>query len=784
MGLYNNTLPPQQIPYSRKNKNWRKKHLDWADNHSFFRYSAVRKSLMHKKKNYDLVNGKLNMKDIIHLVNPEDLKDSTMPTKIQHYPIINTKLELLRGEELKRVFDFRMTITNPNAISEVEDNKKKLLLENLTQIIQDTSASEAEMQEKLTKLSDYYSYEWQDLKEMNDNYLLKHYIKELNVPILFNSGFMDAMIAGEEIYQCDIVGGDLHLEKLNPKEVTVYKSGYSNKIEDADIVIIEKYLSPSQVIDMYGESLTQKDINYLENQGNDGDGETDPKNEFINIELGDSESVYTNGEGDHFYFDPYGEHPDLASSDIPFDIEGNVRVIKMYWKSRRKIKKVKSFDPVTGEETVDFYPEDYQIKDYYGETEEIFYINEAWEGVKIGKGIYVNMQPRPIQYNRLSNPSKCHFGIIGTIYNLNDDKPYCLVDIMRPFNNMYDVVHDRLNRLIAKNWGKLVRVDFAKIPKGWTMDKWLYFAKKNSMLVEDSFKEGNMGQSTGILAGSLNNNTTAVVDAELASSITTYINLLSFIKEELAETVGISRQREGSISNRETVGGIERSTLQSSYITEWLFALHDDVKKRVLECMIETLKIALKGRSKKFMHILPDHTRKIIEIDGDEFAETDHGIVMDNSEGMQMLNQRIDTLAQAALQNQLLGMSAIMKLYNTASLAEKIRMIEKGEREMQERAEQMQRSQSEALQQENASKERQLQMQMDHELQLNLNDNNTKLEIARMGIANTPEKDSPLDHDKFNETIREFNESLKIEKEKLAISRKQLAEKAKAFNKK
>ena len=70
----------------------------------------------------------------------------------------------------------------------------------------------------------------------------------------------------------------------------------------------------------------------------------------------------------------------------------------------------------------------------------------------------------------------------------------------------------------------------------------------------------------------------------------------------MSEVVGITRQREGQISNRETVGGVERATLQSSHITEWLFARHDDVKKRALECFLETAKIALKGKKKISIH--------------------------------------------------------------------------------------------------------------------------------------------------------------------------------------
>lgn len=48
---------------------------------------------------------------------------------------MNSKLNVLRGEESKRVFDYRVVVTNPNSISEIEENKKKELLSRMQQII-------------------------------------------------------------------------------------------------------------------------------------------------------------------------------------------------------------------------------------------------------------------------------------------------------------------------------------------------------------------------------------------------------------------------------------------------------------------------------------------------------------------------------------------------------------------------------------------------------------------------------------------------------------------------
>lgn len=774
-------FPPQQLPFSKKNKKWRKQICDWADSKTFFNYSLVRKSVIHKKINYDLLNGKLHMSDLEMILNPDNLQAGFIPDRIQHYPIMNSKLNVLRGEESKRVFDFKVVVTNPNAITEIENNKKQELLQRLQEWVSNTTQSEEEANQELEKINDYYTYEWQDMREIRANALLNHYIKEYNIPLMFNQGFMDAMAVGEEIYQCDIVGGEPTIKKLNPLKVRIFKGGYSNKVEDADMIVLEDYWSPAQVIDTFYDVLTKKDMEYIEKMPDhvgqaavDSMDNIDERYGFVNNHMiGDEIST------ESFFWDPMGAYDGVNNSLLPYDMAGNLRVLRVYWKSRRRIKKVRSYDPQTGEEVFNFYPETYVIDKDAGEEEQIFYINEAWEGTKIGTDIYVNMRPRIVQYNRLSNPSRCHFGIVGSIYNLNDTRPFSLVDMMKPYNYLYDTIHDRLNKLIARNWGSLVRLDFAKKPKGWDVEKWLYYAKTMGLAVEDSFNEGNIGAATGKLAGALNNASTGVIAASDGNQIQQYINLLEFIKMEMAEVAGITKQREGQVSNRETVGGVERSMMQSSHITEWLFVVHEDVKKRALECFLETAKIALKGRSKKFSYILSDNSQRIMDIDGDEFAEADYGLVVDNSNGMQELNQKLDTLAQAALQNQTLSFSTIMKLFSSSSLAEKQRLVEKDERNIQERQAQAQQQQLQIQQQEIEQKAQMEQAKMQQEDALNQRDNETKILIAQMQAYNKNSEDDGIEEPEFSEEaranllekIRQFDEKIKLDREKLAFDK-------------
>lgn len=774
-------FPRQMLSFKAKTKEWRKNHLLWANTKTFFNFAPVRKSMRHKMVNYDLLTGKLHMEDLQIILNPDNVEVSFIPDKIQHYPIMNSKLDVLRGEENKRVFDFKVVVTNPNAISEIENNKKEALLQDIQNLIADTSLSEEEFNQKLEKLNDYYLYEWQDVREIRANALIHHYIKEYNMPVMFNDGFMDAMTVGEEIYQCDIVGGEPVVSRINPLKIRVFRSGYSNKIEDADIIILEDYWNPGRIIDAYYDSLSKKDIEYLENLPDhlgqavtDNMDNIDERYGFINASMIGDEITAIDGS---YYFDPANLfNGDVTSSLLPYDLSGNVRVLRMYWKSKRAILKVKSYDPETGEEVYNFFPENYVIDKDKGEEAERFWINEAWEGTMIGDvkdGIFINMRPRLVQYNRLSNPSRCHFGIIGSIYNLNDTRPFSLVDKMKPYNYLYDVIHDRLNKAIANNWGDILEMDLSKVPKGWTIDKWIYYAKINHLAVIDSFKEGTIGASTGKLAGALNNAGKGMISTNIGNYIQQQINLLEFIKMEMAEAAGITPQREGQVSNRETVGGVERATLQSSHITEWLFMIHEDVKKRVLECFLETAKIALRGRKKKFQYILSDTSMRVMDIDGDEFAESDYGLVVDNSNGAQELQSKLDTLAQAALQTQTLSFSTITKLYTSVSLAEKQRLIEKDERDIRERAAQAQQQQLESQERIAQAEQQQKQAELQQKEQANIRDNETRILVAQIsaqardtdaeedGIA--PEEYSQEAKDKLAEQIREFDEKMKLE---------------------
>ena len=767
-------FPRQTLPYRKKTKEWAKDCIKFADTNSILSSSIVRKTVAHKKLNYDLLNGKLNMKDLMDVINPQGFKyereDILKP--INHYPIINKVINLLVGEEMASQLDYKVVITNPTAISEKERDMRNAIQESLQRTIEDTSLSDEEYQQKIQEIQKYFAYEYQDIREMRGNEILNHYSKEQNFKNIFNDGFVDVLAVNEALFQITLEHGEPVLRKLNPLKVHVYGNGSSNKVEDADMIVIEDYWQIGRILDTYGDQLTAKDIKYLENiQEQNGHRRDDKYGEY-----GDPLTYFMYGEyAKDLDNDPNGnlmfKGDNTTFSQLPYDIDGNVRVLQVYWKSFRKIQEVKYYDPVTGKTEYKFVNEDYIPDEANGEEAKKYYINEAWQGVMIGAGedaIYVDMRPCPIQYNRMSNPSKCHFGIIGQIFNYNESKPYSIIDQVKSYSYLYDAIMDKLTKTIQNNMGKLVQFNEAMMPEGWKWEDWVYYAKTAGILLVNPMKEGNRGAAKNKLAGAFQ--VAPVMDAELGNSIQYMVNLLQVIEQTVANMIGITPQRLGAIQNRETVGGVERSTLQSSHVTRWYFEKYNDLKRRVYECFLETAKIGAKHRNIKFQYVNSDLTQRIVEFDGDEFAEADYGLVVNADYDIEKFRQDIDQVAQVALQSQMISLSGYMKLKSSGSMAEKIKMIEQNENEMRQ-MQQQQAQQNMQIEQQKAQIEMQFkQAELDLKNEMNQRDNDTKLLIENMKQVNTeqPEEgqESKIDRDKLNESIRQFNEQLNFDKQK------------------
>lgn len=763
-------LPQQKLSFKRKSKNWRKEVVDALDKgFSIYHNPSTRINIAEKIINQNLYNGILDTADMAKYLNPYGIVGYEINKKLGHHAIIVPKIDVLVGEESKRFLDYQVIISNPDAISSkiksLRGDVKRRLIGILEQKYGGENGDEnmkARMQEELSKLEKYANYTYKDIKELRAANILKYYENEQNFASIFNDGFKDVLIHAEEVYECAIISDEPKLIKLNPMKVHVVRTSNSSRIEDADVIVIDDHWSPGKIIDTYWNDLKSKDIDHINDYGT-SNGSPDYEDQhaqsfhLVGAAGADNAMLDTSSVDDYIEFAEINGHK-LSSNYT--DEDGNIRVLRVFWRSQRKVLKVKYYTE-QGLEEYKIMDETYKIKENMGEVSESLWINEWWEGTKIGQDIYINMQPRKVQYNKLSNPSEGNPGLVGEIYNTNQGRAVSLVSRMKSYQYMYDAIWDRLNKAIAKNMGKILEVDVAKIPNNWDVGKWLHYATTMGIGVVDSFKEGSKGAATGKLAGGFNT-TGKVLDVETGSYIQHHITLLEYIKQEMSEIAGITRQREGNISNRETVGGVERSVTQSSHITEWWFRKHTDVKIRALRLFLETAKAALRGNKKKMQNILDDRSIQLFEIDGDEFAESDYDVMITSDQHYSENKQQIQQLAQVAMQGQALKFSDMLYIFNSNSLSDMSRRIEKGEMEQEARASQESQQKSEELAQARKNQQDQVEMankREDTKIALEAQD----IELNRLKIK----LDAKLKEMELNIKAGTDNEKVKVEIDKI-----------------
>lgn len=777
--------PSQKKSIKAKDKKWRKQHLDWADKNTKLYNRSARKSYIQKKINIDLLSGKVYLAEIKRFLNPFEKQNIYLPNQIPHYPLINNIVDVLIGEESNRKFKLNCRAINQDAISTVEEKKTELARQLLLQYIQQEFPDQVAAQQEAQRIQNYMKYSVVDLEELQDNWILQHYMRECDFETKMLKGFRDKLSVAESIYYFDVYNNEPSMEVLRPEMVTTYRTSGSNKIEDSDIIIIDDYWSPGKIQDLFYEELTTADIAYLDEVSNSFEGggtgqwtDATQNDQYISIEdINQGGNIIPQETLEGYLSFAYNEG--LTQGNY-VDADGNIRVLRVVWKSKRKVLKVKSYDPTTGEEVYNFRSEDYKIRKDLGEEVTELWPGEWWEGTKIGQKVYLRMRPKPTQA-RLNRISSGFSGFVGTVMTSNRRKPYSLVDRAKPYNYMYDVIFDRLMKLIANNIGEVLEVDTAKIPSKWTPETWMTILRNENIAFVDSFKEGNKGASTGKLAGNMNT-TGKSMSLDLSSSIQLYMQMLQWITTTMSSMVGITPQRLGEITNRETVGGVERSVTQSSHITAEFFASQDNDKIRCAEALLECAKIALRGRNKKIQFVTDDGVNHILDIVGDDFYSKDHSIFIENELDQNGLRQELKQVAQAWSQNETVLPSTILKIMTDPSLTSIQRKIEsdieaKQTREQQTQQQQIQ-SQEQMLQQQLEAQQRtqeieKLKLEFDQFIKkYEIDQNNmTKMQVAMLNSEEVDddkvEKDYELKSKQIEETIRHNQATEQIQSKKL-----------------
>jgi len=771
-------LPRQKVLRSVKETlEWKHKCVDAIIASTKGKDSQRRRSVTERKRNYDLLNNKIDITHFEHITNPFNLGKNQpnkfqLPATLQPYDILFPIFNVLFGEEHKRFFNPIVRVVNDTAVTDKEDKIKQAIVQGLYQYLtQDAQAAAKEAEargeqpeeiptpEDVIKASQMSA---KDMREITAEKFLTYYKKHERLKDRFAMGWKDWLIAGEEFYRVESVAGEAKVIRVNPLQV-FFKIGENNdSIEECDQILEENYQTVNQIIDEFYEVLTPEQIDELENYYPSGI----PGNQVINpLTIKEVETIY------HF------QNQESFIDRIP--------VYRVRWKSFRKVGTFYYIDPQTGEEQSFTVDESFKWdKKDPMQRVEWYWVSEYWEGVRIGMDMYIEpmIRRRPQQFRSMDNLSRCKSGYFGRMCSATNTQSTSLMDRLVPWVYLYFIIWYDTELALATNIGKIALLDVSMIPDGWEIDKWMYYARAMRVGFVNSMNEGNKRMGINQNMSTQNKE----LNLEMGSYIQFNITLLQEIERKIQNTAGVPPQRLGAISNQELVGNVERSITQSSLVTEDLFRMHNLTKLDVCEALLEVAKDVYKDGSKTLQYVTDDLQTVLFQVDGEEFNNADYGVfVTDDNKDMEVF-QAMKEHMKFALQNDQMAFHQIADIYSTESVSEIRATLKTYYDEKSQQAQQAQQAQQQQAQQEVAAKQQMHQEDMQLQQYIADSNNQTRIQVAEIGVYSRqqeldlnmnsiPDPMEIADHalKQQSEASKSFMEKMKLETERMKVAKEQ-----------
>ena len=725
-----NTMPAQKISARLKTQAWKEECVDYICGAGGQHYGNGRTKSEEMQTYYDLYNSIYNEKDLKYVTNPFK-QDDGFPATAQDYNIIKPYVDQLLGEETKRPFNFNVCRTSEIAASEMQEKAKQMLMDYIQATIASKLSPEdaARYEQALAtgevmppeQIAKYLEKDYKDVAETTAFHSLQYLKRKLNVTHEFYKGWKDALIAGEETYYVGIINGEPYVERVNPMYFDYEQALDLEFIHEASWCRRKMIMSATEVYDRFYDKMSERQLTELLELIEDKPGAgIEPELRKTNM---DYESIKM--------------HKMNSFTDNPFDSD-HITVYHCCWKSFKKIGFVSILDDETGQ------VEEFQVDESYkvtGLEESVSWdwVIEVWEGYRIGKELYIGIQPIEYQHVSADNPNSQKLPYTGIVYNNTNSKPRSLVSMMKPLQYMYIVVWYRLELALARDKGKVAVMDITQIPKSMNIDvnKWMHYLSALGVAFINPYDEGwDIPGREGGRPSQFNQ--LSAWDLSMANVIDQYVNLMAKIEDMVAKLTGITPQRQGQIAASELVSNANTAVTMSYHITEPWFWNHTQVKKQVLTMLLDTAKEAWKDGKKTYLnYVLDDATRAFLQLSEEFFYEDMDIFVDDSTKNMQNI-ETLRQLMQPAMQNgaSLLDIAEIITMDNVTMIKDRLQEIEQKRMEqMQQQQQAEQQAQMEMQQMQNELKEEEL-MIKEAEMDLKkyeIDQNNaTKITVAQL----------------------------------------------------
>ena len=737
---YLNIFPDQfKTDKEKQDESWIKNTMDYFANKAYAEYVKNRDTFV---KNYDLIKGILRMEDFYQEPQVKSFTDMMtadlqLPAYVKMYSIITTPVNELVGEITKRPDTFRVKAFDDESKSEelqfkteilqqyVIGQAKQNILEKVAMAGQEITEEELQQitMEQVKDVLDSYT----SVAEKWANHVLTCQKAEFNLKEKSEDAFRDMLISGREFYHIYEDNSKLgfNIEVANPKNTWFlttpdrkWISDPTGRAQGAYAAGTVQVMELSEIIESIPD-LTKEEIDHLRSSLQDYG--------LINVResnLGNPNAIPGIDSVTYDTFDPLVlQTRMIIESEMKENNDGlkdflgltsNVSsfgykyvVVRSYWISKKKIGKLIYLDELGNEQSV-LVDENYKSGTIPTQQSlEWGWINQWYQGTKIGPDIY-HVKP----FNLLN-----YCPIIGTTFEVNNTEAKSLVDLMKPFQVLYNVCMNQLYKLLEKEVGKvyLTSIRHIPVPKDGdaqdALDIWEMEARNRGVVFIDDSPENLKSPSSF--------NQFRDIDLTRTQEIQSRYTLAQQLKNECWELVGMSRQRMGAITSSESATGVNTAVQQSYAQTEPLFVAHEYVMGQLYQAIIDAaLYVEAKKPQSTLSYITNEGESAFVQVNGTDLKFRDLKVFLTNRPEDKQMFDELRALSQAVIQN---GGSLydVIELYSTKSMrAMKKVFKELRDRQLQVQDQQMQQQQMQIEQQREiaAAQMQQAQLQKEQEI--------------------------------------------------------------------
>lgn len=737
-------IPPQKLLDKSKDKEWVKSNFLGIASLSNSTVNG-RSTRYDKQVLYDLVNGIFNEDDFKHVVDPYGFKDDigNQPAILRNYNIIRDKIELLMGEEAKLPFTWNVI----GSYGEVIREKDEALQSELLALVQQTLA--VSLQGKQAEIPDLeaiqkkYKLKFLDVREKNASHILRQTWEKESLKDKFNDGWEHALKVAEEIYYVGKSKGKSVVRVVNPMNSEYDKDPDLKFIHKGNWFREERLMSAGNILDEYSEFLEDADVKKIDenNLGSSLYSMYKNSNYLSNVS---PNSNYQPGEQiPNFGINALEQWvPNSNSHSLTSNDSNGILVTTLVWRSMRRMDYLSYQDTETGEWLEDYVPQEFKLtseQKKLGWSIDSQWISDIWKATGIGGGDDVIL----VDYGPLENQTG-DLPYVGYIYNNTNSKAMSLVDMVKGAQYDYMIIMHKIMTEVAKFKGAKLIFDIAQIPttgvNGMSQEKWLYYFDVIGIGWVNSFEEGTEGSTTGQRASF---NQFQMVQDRSLDAIAPLISMLDKIQNDVQRVLGVSDQRLGAIGSSETVGGVERSVIQSSAITASLFMKHNQVKKAVLQQVLEVGKLCVLEDNEATQLMVDDVYRELVKIDAQKLNDSEYDVMVSDSIEIATIKESLKAIAPQAIQADKLNYSEYARLLQSYSTSEIVSIIKQGEEDKYARDSQAQQAQQQQLEADRAAQIEQFNKNLEYQTTKDQLDRENKIQVAT--ISSLKGKDGPSD---------------------------------------